>query len=521
MTTAPRPIGNAEGARRRDDLVIGRGPLTIEDVAAVAAGERSVALETSPAFRAAIAAARAVVERGLGGSSAMYGVTTGVGASVTNDIPPGLRSAMPENLFRFHGCGTGAILDEEAAAAAMLVRLVSLARGHSGVRIELLERMVDLLNLRMLPRIPSEGSVGASGDLTPLSYLAAVLAGEREVTLRGEPMDAAAAHALCRLQPLALQPKESLALMNGTAVMTALSCLAYARASRLARLATAITAIMVDVTHGNPEHFDEQLLAMKPHPGQTRCGAWIRVDLARGPGNAPARRARLQDRYSLRCAPHVIGTLLDGLAFGREVLEIELNGVDDNPIITAGGAVLHGGNFYGGHVCMVADLLKAQVAGIADLLDRQLALVCAPETSDGLPANLVAADEVVHHGFKAMQISASALTAEALKLTMPASAFSRSTESHNQDKVSMGTIAARDLVRVLELTETVAAIVLLAGLQAVDLRGPSDCGCRAVELHDSVRIVIPMVIDDRRQDRDIDYILDLLRRGELPIGAPS
>jgi len=518
MTTAPLPTGTAEGARNRDDLVIGRGPLTIEDVAAVAAGERSVALETSPAFRAAITAARAVVERGIGGSSAMYGVTTGVGASVTNDIPPGLRAAMPENLFRFHGCGTGAILGEDSAAAVMLVRMASLARGYSGVRMELLERMVELLNLRMLPRIPSEGSVGASGDLTPLSYLAAVIAGEREVTLRGEVMEAAEAHARCRLEPLALQPKESLALMNGTAVMTALSCLAHARATRLARLASAITAIMVDVTHGNPEHFDAELLGVKPHPGQTRCGAWIRADLARASGGVPI-AARLQDRYSLRCAPHVVGTLLDGLEFGRQVLEIELNGVDDNPIITTGGAVLHGGNFYGGHVCMVADLLKAQVAGIADLLDRQLALVCAPETSAGLPANLVAADEVVHHGFKAMQISASALTAEALKLTMPASAFSRSTESHNQDKVSMGTIAARDLMRVLELTETVSAIVLLAGLQAVDLRGPGQCGVRAAELHGAVRARIPMVIDDRRQDRDIEGVLDLLRRDEMPIGA--
>jgi histidine ammonia-lyase len=517
MTTSPLRRGTSDGTRRRADLVVGRGPLTIEDVAAVAEGERVVALDASPEFRSLITAARTVVERGLGGSSAMYGVTTGVGASVTNDIPPGLRAAMPENLFRFHGCGTGAILDEDAAAAVLLVRLASLARGYSGVRIELLERMVELLNLRMLPRIPSEGSVGASGDLTPLSYLAAVLAGEREVTLRGEHMDAAAAHARCRLQPLALQPKESLALMNGTAVMTALSCLAHARAARLARLAAAITAIMVDVTHGNPEHFDAELLGVKPHPGQTRFGAWIRADLARASAGAPI-VARLQDRYSLRCAPHVVGTLLDGLEFGRQVLEIELNGVDDNPIVTAGGAVLHGGNFYGGHVCMVADLLKAQVAGVADLLDRQLALVCAPETSDGLPANLVAADEVVHHGFKAMQISASALTAEALKLTMPASAFSRSTESHNQDKVSMGTIAARDLVRVLELTETVSAIVLLAALQAVDLRGPGQCGVRAVELHGVVRAQIPMVIDDRRQDRDIDGVLDLLRRDELPIG---
>ncbi len=494
--------------------------MTVEDLLAVAAGRRPVVLDPSADFRAAIAASRDAVERRLRESGSIYGVTTGVGASVTNTIPPELRTAMPRNLFRFHGCGTGAVLEEDAAAAVVLLRLVSLARGFSGVRLELLERMVQFLNLRLLPRIPSEGSVGASGDLTPLSYLAAALAGEREVTLGGDPMEASEAHRRSDLRPLVLQPKESLALMNGTAVMTALACMAHARASRLARLASAITAILVDVTHGNPEHFDDRLLAAKPHPGQARCGAWIRADLDRGAGDAPA-PARQQDRYSLRCAPQVIGTLLDGLDFGRQVLEIELNGVDDNPIIAADGAVLHGGNFYGGHVCMIADLLKAQVASVADLLDRQLVLVCAPETSDGLPANLVAADQVVHHGFKAMQISASALTAEALKLTMPASAFSRSTESHNQDKVSMGTIAARDCLRVLELTETVAAIGLLGALQAVDLRGVERCGPRARALHAVVRADVPMVLDDRRQDHDIERILAMMRGEGLSIGAAA
>lgn len=514
MTTAPIPA-DAAG----DAVVVGGRALGIEDVLAVARGGRGVALDAAPAFRATIAAAREAVENRLRERGAVYGVTTGVGASVTNEIPADLRAAMPRNLFRFHGCGTGAILDEEAAAAVVLVRLVSLARGGSGVRFELLERLAELLNLRMLPRIPCEGSVGASGDLTPLSYLAAAIAGEREVTLDGEVLDATVAHARCGLEPLELWPKESLALMNGTSVMTALACLAHARAARLARLTAAVTAIAVDVTHGNPEHFDERLLAAKPHAGQVRCGAWIRADLARRAGTAAA-PARLQDRYSLRCAPQVIGTLVDGLDFARGVIETELNGIDDNPIVSADGAVLHGGNFYGGHVCMVADLLKAQVASVADLLDRQLVLLCSPETSDGLPANLVAAgDQVVHHGFKAMQISASALTAEALKLTVPASAFSRSTESHNQDKVSMGTIAVRDLLRVVELGETVAVIVLLAVLQAADLRGLERCGVRAAEMHAAVRAHIAMVVDDRRQDRDIELVLDMLRADELPLGG--
>jgi histidine ammonia-lyase len=299
--------------------------------------------------------------------------------------------------------------------------------------------------------------------------------------------------------------------------MTAIACLCFDRAEQLARLAAAVTAIIVDVTHGNREHFDPRLDAAKPHPGQRTCAAWIREDL--DTDGAPPPAARLQDRYSLRCAPHVIGVLVDALTQTRAILEIEINGVDDNPLIDPiRGDVIHGGNFYGGHVAFAMDGLKSAVASVADLLDRQLALLCTPETSDGLSANLTATDDVTHHGFKAMQISASALTAEALKLTIPAAAFSRSTESHNQDKVSMGTIAARDCRRILELTETVAGITLLAACQAVDLRGPEN-GCRrAKALHSALRKDVEMVREDRRQDLDIAHVLELFRNGALPIG---
>ena len=240
---------------------------------------------------------------------------------------------------------------------------------------------------------------------------------------------------------------------------------------------------------------------------------------------SPRPVARIQDRYSLRCAPHVIGVLVDGFEFAKNLLEIELNGIDDNPIIDPDtGDILHGGNFYGGHVAFAMDGLKVAVANIADLLDRQMNLLCSPATSAGLPANLVATKGVAmaaSNGFKAMQISASALTAEALKLTMPASAFSRSTESHNQDKVSMGTIASRDCLRILELTETVAAIFQLAVCQAVDLRQQVGVGRRGRLLQKAVRKSIPMVTEDRRQDRDIDAVLGLYRESGLPVGDVS
>lgn len=508
----------APPAARGTLCLLGRRPLGVGDVLALARGERRVALEDDPRHRELIERSRAALGESQRRGEAIYGVNTGVGASAENAIPESLRDELPESLMRFHGCGTGRILDEEEAAAVMVVRLATLARGYSGVRIELLERLCELLNARALPRIPEEGSVGASGDLTPLSYLAALVMGEREATLRGRVLPSAQALAELDLEPLRLAPKESLSLMNGTSVMTALACLCFERAERLARLAATLTAIAVDVTHGNREHFDARLFELKPHPGQRLCAEWIRVDLDSAGG--AGKPARLQDRYSLRCAPHVIGVLLDALAQVRPTLEIEVNGIDDNPLIDPdSGDVIHGGNFYGGHIAFAMDGIKAAVASVADLLDRQLALLCVPETSDDLPANLVASGNIAHHGFKAMQISASALTAEALKLTMPASAFSRSTESHNQDKVSMGTIAARDCRRILDLTETVGAIALLAVCQALDLRGGDAGSRRARSLRDSVRKQVPMLTEDRRQDLDIERVLTLYRGGALPLAG--
>jgi histidine ammonia-lyase len=511
----PPPSGSTP---QRPTLALGRHALSVEETLALARGELRAALDDDPAHRRKLERSRAVIVDAQRRRETIYGVTTGVGASASNAIPESLWGEMPHNLLRFHGCGTGRILDESEAAAVLVLRLATLARGHSGVRTELVLRLCELLNLRALPRIPEEGSVGASGDLTPLSYLAALVIGEREATLRGRVLPAAEALAELGLAPLSLQPKESLALMNGTSVMTALACHCFERALLLARLAAAITAMIVDATRGNRAHFDPRIFALKPHPGQQLCAEWIRADLE-SDDPAPA-GARLQDRYSLRCAPHVIGVLLDALTHARPILETEINGIDDNPLVDPdAGVVLHAGNFYGGHVAFVLDGLKAAVANVADLLDRQLVLLCVPETSDGLPANLVASGSFTHHGFKAMQITASALTAEALKLTMPASVFSRSTESHNQDKVSMGNLAAKDCRRILDLCETVAAIALLAACQALDLRGSRSGSRRGRSLRDAVRKEVPPLAEDRRQDQDIERVLALYRSAMLPIGA--
>jgi histidine ammonia-lyase len=302
--------------------------------------------------------------------------------------------------------------------------------------------------------------------------------------------------------------------MNGTAVMTGLACLAWDRASYLARLTTRITAMASFALDGNAHHFDETLFSVKPHAGMQQVASWLRADLGYT-GQAERNGKRLQDRYSIRCAPHVIGVLADALPFFRSSIENELNSANDNPIIDPDGErVLHGGHFYGGHIAFAMDGMKNAVANLADLMDRQLALLVDTRYNAGLPANLSGMQgerAAVSHGLKALQISVSAWTAEALKLTMPASVFSRSTECHNQDKVSMGTIAARDCLRVLELVEQVAAGMLIAARQAVWLRttaGPDRrCPVSIATMQAVLARDIDVLVEDRRLDQELRVLV--------------
>ncbi len=495
---------------------LGAARLTLEDVAAVALGGRPVALAQDPGFRARVAASCRFLAELLRERVEVYGVNTGYGDSCGVPVPPELLLELPRQLSRYHGCGLGRFLTAEETLAVLLARLNSLAQGYSAVRFELLEALAALINHRILPRIPAEGSVGASGDLTPLSYIAAVLQGEREV-LDGRPARAALAEA--GLRPLELAPKEALALMNGTAVMTGLACLAFRRADYLSRMASRLTAFAVAGLQGNRDHFHPRLSELKPHAGQGEAAGWIHADLG---GLAPGAPARLQDRYSIRCAAHVIGVLRDALPWIRRDLENELNSANDNPLFDGEARLmLHGGHFYGGHVAFAMDALKTAVAGLADLMDRQLALLVDPRYSNGLPGNLSgAAPEraAINHGLKAVQIAASAWTAEALKLTMPASAFSRSTECHNQDKVSMGTIAARDCLRVLELAEQVAAALLLATRQALELRARQGVPARerlapaARACLETLAAGLPPVDEDRQLDGELLDLADGMRQ---------
>jgi histidine ammonia-lyase len=456
---------------KNSSITFGAGRLRIEDVLDIADGA-CAEMNSSPEFTAKIDRGVAFLERLLKEDGVIYGVTTGYGDSCTVSVPADLVDELPLHLTRFHGCGLGANLSEQQSKAVLATRLCSLSQGYSGVTHDLLNQIITLINHDISPRIPEEGSVGASGDLTPLSYLAAVLIGEREVIYKDQIRPTADVFAQLKINPIKLKPKEGLALMNGTAVMTALACLAFKRAEYLAQVATKITAMVSVGLQGNDFHFDEGLFAVKPHQGQQQVAAWLRSDLQAQ--SSPRNSDRLQDRYSLRCAPHVIGVLQDTLPWLRQLIENELNSANDNPIIDADNErILHGGHFYGGHIAMAMDTLKVAVANIADLLDRQMAQLMDYKFNNGLPYNLTGAKgprKAINHGFKAVQIGASAWTAEALKQTMPASVFSRSTECHNQDKVSMGTISARDCMRVLALTEQVTAASLLAATQALVIR---------------------------------------------------
>ncbi|MEQ1484374.1 aromatic amino acid ammonia-lyase [Methyloglobulus sp.] len=500
---------------KNNTVVFDGKPITIENICRIANQQAQVELSTQADFVERIDKGALFVDTLLKEQGYVYGVTTGFGDSCSVPVPLDLVDGLSKNLYTFHGCGLGNYFDTEQTRAILATRLTSLARGFSGVRYRLLEQLATLLKQDILPLIPQEGSVGASGDLTPLSYLAAVLSGEREVLYQGERRVTQTLFKKLNIEPMTLKPKEGLAIMNGTAAMTGVACLAYRRAEYLSQLSTRITSLISIALKGNASHFGERLFSVKPHPGQNLVATRLRADLS-VTGNIPQDDTRLQDRYSLRCAPHIIGVLEDSLPWLRQFIENELNSANDNPIIdTDEEKVLHGGHFYGGHIAFAMDSLKTAIANLADLMDRQMAQLMDPKFNHGLPANLSGAtreDRFVNHGFKALQIAVSAWTAEALKLTMPASVFSRSTECHNQDKVSMGTIAARDCIRILELTEQVAAAVLLAAVQGVELRGNWETLNPALKATvQFVREFSPFLNTDRALEQELRNCLVLIR----------
>jgi phenylalanine ammonia-lyase len=521
-----------------EELQLDGQTLTINDVVAVSLSARNIAAELSEETRQRCAESNSLKLQIIESKQPIYGVTTGFGDSASRQIGPEKAAALQRNLVTYHLNGTGPTASAPVVRAMMLIRANCLARGVSGARPELIEHLIALLRANVLPIVPERGSVGASGDLVPLCYLASAIQGDGMVTHKGEVCSAAAAQKMLGLRPITLEAKEGLALINGTSFMSAFAVLAVNEATEIAFAAELCSALAVEVLLGNRGHYVEFLHAQKPYPGQVRTAERIYSYLADSRlardhdailrDNDPlANRSyqelnrRVQETYSIRCAPHVIGVLHDTLTWARQWLTVEINSANDNPLFDVrSGRVYSGGNFYGGHVGQAMDSLKVATASVADLLDRQLELIVDEKFNNGLTPNLIPFAAVIeeaglHHGYKGMQIACSALAAEALKNSGPATIFSRSTEAHNQDKVSMGSIAARDARTVAELTCEVAAIHLHALCQGIDLRGVEKASQAARRVHAAVRKVVAPLTGDRRMDSDIQALVGLITSGAL------
>jgi histidine ammonia-lyase/phenylalanine ammonia-lyase len=514
--------------------------LTIDDAVSLARhGGRCV---LSPEAVRRVQATRALKHDLIAREIPVYGVTTGFGDSAHRQIAPAKAAQLQQNMLRFLGAGTGQYASPEVTRATMLMRANCLAKGNSGVRVELIERLIELLNHDVLPLIPERGSCGASGDLVPLSYVGRTLTGETEVLFEGEVREASEVLASLDLEPLELEAKEGLALTNGTSFMSAFAVLAVADARELAFVSDLCTSMASQALLGNRGHFNAFIFEAKPHPGQIESARVIRqllegTDLAKdsdelfhdhdmhGAGFRQLERS-VQDKYSIRCAPAVNGMLRDTLEWVERWVSIEINSSDDNPLFDPiAGRVQSGGNFMGSHMGQGMDSLKVALANLCDLMDRQLELVVDEKFNVGLTPNLIPffsdndPEAGLHHGFKGMQLSCSALTAEALKLSNPATAHSRSTEAHNQDKVSMGTIAARDARTIVEIAQNVAAIHVIAICQALELRGIEQASPAARRVHALIRTHVPFLSGDRRMDADVAAVVELIRDGALSRAA--
>ncbi|MBV9315698.1 MAG: aromatic amino acid lyase [Pseudonocardia sp.] len=488
-----------------------------------------------PCARARMLSSVRMRERLLDAGERVYGMTTGFGDSVRRSVSPEHAAILQRNLILGHLCGSGPPACREVTRATMLIRANCLARGHSGIRPKVVELLLALLQRDLTPVVPSRGSLGASGDLIPLAYVAATLLGQGTIDHENTHVPASEALRAHGLEPIVLEAREGLALINGTAFSAGFAVVALAAARRLAHAADAATALAVAALHGNPDHFDERLHRHKGHTGQQHSASGIRATLR---GLVLARASTLQDPYSLRCAPHVIGVLHDTLDWAETWLRTEVNSSTDNPLFDpAVPNAMHGGHFYAGHIGHAMESVKLAVANVADLLDRQVELLVDEKFNRGLTPNLVthhpdrparAGDEThaledghasarddpaVHHGMKASQIACSALTAETLQAAMPAMVFSRSSEAHNQDKVSMGTTAARQALEVCRGATGVLAIQLLAACQALDVRGTPLGNSTVARLHATIRARVPVLRADRRLDDAQDAVRTMIEAG--------
>jgi histidine ammonia-lyase len=494
-------------------VVIGQGPLSIESLVAIARAGARVELHASAVERAA--ASRGLVERWVAEARPVYGVTTGFGALCDVAIPRGDTRALQQNILMSHAAGVGDPLAAEIVRAVMAVRIQDLGKGLSGIRPETLQALVDLLNSGIVPVVPEKGSVGASGDLAPMAHLALVLIGRGEAFFRDARMPGRAALEAAGLAPVTLEAGEGLALINGTQVMAAITALAVHDAARLALTADIACALSLEVLMGTNAEFDPRIHRARPHPGQLDAADnMFRLTEASAIMSSHKDCGRIQDAYTLRCSPQVHGASRDAVSHVRRVVEIELDSATTNPLIFADtGEFLLGGNFHGQPLALAADYLAIAAAELADVSERRIERLVNPQLS-GLPAFLVH-DSGLNSGFMIAQYTAAALVSENKVLAHPASVDSIPTSANKEDHVSMGTIAARKCRSIIANAETVIAIELLCGCQAVDLLTKGRPGRGTEAAYAACRERIPMLDRDRELSHDIEAMTALLRSGDI------
>ncbi|CAN5772051.1 histidine ammonia-lyase [soil metagenome] len=502
--------------------------LTLEQVELVARGAAEVSL--APDARRRMEGSRATIDALVEAGETVYGVTTGFGDLATRRIEPADAARLQQNLIISHAAGVGPAHDAPTVRAMLLLRANTLARGQSGCRPLLVERLIDFLRLGIHPRVPEQGSVGASGDLAPLAHLALPMLGRGQVEFGGEQMSATDALARTGLEPISLAAKEGLALLNGTQQMTAVGALALVDAERLLETATVAAAMSTEALLGTDVAFAAEYHAARPHPGQTRVAQRLRDLLA----DSELQRShhglshRVQDPYSIRCVPQVHGAVSDALAYVRRVLEIEINSATDNPLVfpdgtgvdpaaaaTGGGRVISGGNFHGQPIALAMDMLAIAVAEIGSISERRIAQLIDGRSS-GLPPFLVE-DAGLNSGMMLYQYTAAALVSENKVLAHPASIDSIPTSANQEDHVSMGPIAARHARDIVRNGEHVVALELLCAAQGLDFHvsGGLSAGRGVARAHGVVRERIDHLRDDRDPAPDIAAALDLVRTGSL------
>jgi histidine ammonia-lyase len=489
--------------------------LTLEQIAAVANGQEQVAL--SPEARSRIEASRAVVEKIVEQNRTVYGVNTGFGKLSDVRIERGELRALQLNLVRSHSCGLGNPLSEPEARAMLLLRANVLACGLSGARAIVSETLVAMLQQGVTPVIPEKGSVGASGDLAPLAHLALAAIGEGEAFYKGERQASAEALRRAEIEPLHLEVKEGLALLNGTQAMGAVGALALHRAERVVRLADVSGAMSLEALKGTPVAFDERIHAARSHTGQVEVATHLR-ELLQGSeirkshlDNDP----RVQDAYSLRCMPQVHGAVRDTLRYARGVVETETGSATDNPLVfSETGDVLSGGNFHGAPLALAFDFAAIALTDLLSITERRIDRLVNPDANEDLPPFLTS-QAGTSSGFMMLQVTAVALLSEAKILAHPASVDNVPTDGGKEDHVSMGMTAATKLRAIVELAEAATAIELITAAQALEYRKPLTPGRGVKAAYDLVRSRVVPLVADRSMAAEIQKIAEAVRRGEF------